>query len=380
MFRMMFNRGWLSGLLVAVLIPAVAGRVQSADADAEKTALAVEALSRLQGVDIHANPKLKDAVMRVLEKTRGTANFVKLVQQFKLPGQETGLLEVAAAQPAGESGVEALRLVLAGGHAKAIEDALNGTNVVMATRMAEALGNTAEKQAVKFLAPLVADSRRDVTLRKQAVRSLAKTSDGASEVLKLAREERLAEALKLTASTELNAVRWPEIKAEAAKVWPPLQGRNATPLPPIGELVKLNGDAANGERIYFRANPGCANCHIVNGRGIELGPNLSEIGTKLGKDALYEAILEPSSGVSFGFEAWSFTLKNGDEAYGLLASETAEEVAVKAVGGIVTRLKTSEIESRQPSKLSIMPAGLQAAMTTRELVDLVEYLATLKKN
>lgn len=380
MFRMMFNRGWLSGLLVAVLIPAVAGRVRSADADAEKTALAVEALSRLQGVDIHANPKLKDAVMRVLEKTRGTANFVKLVQQFKLPGQETGLLEVAAAQPAGESGVEALRLVLAGGHAKAIEDALNGTNVVMATRMAEALGNTAEKQAVKFLAPLVADSRRDVTLRKQAVRSLAKTSDGASEVLKLAREERLAEALKLTASTELNAVRWPEIKAEAAKVWPPLQGRNATPLPPIGELVKLKGDAANGERIYFRANPGCANCHVVNGRGIELGPNLSEIGTKLGKDALYEAILEPSSGVSFGFEAWSFTLKNGDEAYGLLASETAEEVAVKAVGGIVTRLKTSEIESRQPSKLSIMPAGLQAAMTTQELVDLVEYLATLKKN
>ena len=107
---------------------------------------------------------------------------------------------------------------------------------------------------------------------------------------------------------------------------------------------------------------------------------MSEIGTKLGKDALYEAILEPSSGVSFGFEAWSFTLKNGDEAYGLLASETADEVAVKAVGGIVTRLKKSEIESRQQSKLSIMPAGLQAAMTTQELIDLVEYLSTLKKN
>ncbi len=35
--------------------------------------------------------------------------------------------------------------------------------------------------------------------------------------------------------------------------------------------------------------------------------------------------------------------------------------------------------SRQQSKLSIMPAGLQAAMTTQELVDLVEYLAALKK-
>ena len=63
----------------------------------------------------------------------------------------------------------------------------------------------------------------------------------------------------------------------------------------------------------------------------------------------------------------------------MIASETADEVAVKAVGGIITRLKKSEVESRQQSKLSIMPAGLQAAMTTQDLVDLVEYLASLKK-
>ena len=216
-------------------------------------------------------------------------------------------------------------------------------------------------------------------MRKQAVRSLAKTADGAGAVLKLAKEDKLAEDLKFTASSELNAVRWPELQAAAAKLLPPAQGQNAAPLPPISELVRRRGDIPNGAKIFTNASPGCANCHVVHGRGIELGPNLSEIGTKLGKDALYEAIFEPSSGVSFGFESWSFTLKNGDEAYGLLASETAEEVAVKAVGGILTRLKKSEIESRQQSKLSIMPAGLQAAMTAQELVDLVEYLASLKK-
>jgi putative heme-binding domain-containing protein len=118
---------------------------------------------------------------------------------------------------------------------------------------------------------------------------------------------------------------------------------------------------------------------VVRGRGTELGPNLSEIGTKLGKDALYEAILDPSRGISFGFEAVTVTLKNGDEAYGLFASETADEVVVKGVGGIVTRIKKAEIASRQVSKLSLMPAGLQAAMTAQELVDLVEYLSSLKK-
>lgn len=376
---MNFDGGVMRYLMVAALSALVCFRAPAADTDAEKTALAVEALGRLQGVDINTNPKLKDAVMRVLEKTRGTANFVKLVQQFKLTGQNAGLLEVAIAQPAGESGVEAMRLLLASGDMAVVQAALVGTNVVAANKTAEALGNTAEKQVVKFLVPVLTDAKRDLALRKQSVRSLAKTSDGASEVLKLAKDGKLGDDVTFTASTELNAVRWPEIKAEAAKVLPPLQGQNAAPLPPIGELVKMKGDIANGAKIFANASPGCANCHIVNGRGIELGPNLSEIGTKLGKDALIEAILEPSSGVSFGFEAWNFALKNGDEAYGLIASETADEVAVKAVGGIITRLKKSEVESRQQSKLSIMPAGLQAAMTTQELVDLVEYLASLKK-
>ena len=52
---------------------------------------------------------------------------------------------------------------------------------------------------------------------------------------------------------------------------------------------------------------------------------------------------------------------------------------MKNIGGIITRLKKGDLASRQQSKLSIMPAGLQAAMTAQELVDLIEYLATLKK-
>ena len=72
-------------------------------------------------------------------------------------------------------------------------------------------------------------------------------------------------------------------------------------------------------------------------------------------------------------------LKNGDEPYGLIASETADELTLKAVGGIVTKFKKSDIASRQQSKLSIMPAGLQQSMSTEEFVDLVEYLSTLKK-
>jgi len=124
---------------------------------------------------------------------------------------------------------------------------------------------------------------------------------------------------------------------------------------------------------------GCIKCHQVNGEGIDFGPSLSEIGTKLGKDALYQSILDPSAGISFGFEAWQIELKSGDEAFGLLVSDTTDEIAVKSQGGIVTRYKKSEIAKREQQKLSIMPAGLQLTMSTEDLVDLVEYLLSLKK-
>jgi putative heme-binding domain-containing protein len=117
----------------------------------------------------------------------------------------------------------------------------------------------------------------------------------------------------------------------------------------------------------------------VRGEGTDFGPSLSEIGTKLGKDALYESILDPSAGISFGYEAYQLTLKNGDEAYGIIVSETPDELSLKGINGIVTRYKKSDLTNRVKQKLSAMPAGLQQTMSTRELVDLVEYLSTLKK-
>jgi putative heme-binding domain-containing protein len=211
------------------------------------------------------------------------------------------------------------------------------------------------------------------------VRALAQLAEGAAGLLKLAREEKLPADLKLTASTELNQVRWPAIKAEAAQVLPLPQGRNAEALPPVAELLKRPGDASKGAAIFRRQEVGCIGCHKVNEEGVDFGPALSEIGTKLGKDALYEALLDPSAGISFGFEAWQVEFKSGDEAYGLIVSETGEEIAMKDAKAILTRYPKSSIKSRVQSKLSIMPADLQLTMSTQDLVDLVEYLASLKK-
>jgi putative heme-binding domain-containing protein len=347
--------------------------------DADRKQIAIEALVRLKGTDLSTNAAFKTAVLKVLNWTRGTPDFVTIVRDFHIPAQSSGLLEVVENNPADGSGVEALRLIFSSGGSGLVQEALLGTNLLTATRIVEALGNTHDKQIVPLLLPLVTDTRRDVALRKQSVRSLAQVPEGAAQLLKLVREEKLPADVRFTAGMELNAVRWPELKAEAAQLLPPPQGRNTIPLPPVPELLKMSGDARRGAQVFTRPEVGCINCHRVNDRGVDLGPALSEIGAKLGKDGLYEAILDPSAGIAFGYEAWQIDLKSGDEAYGLIVSEAADELVLKDAKAIATHIKKSDIAQRRQMKLSLMPAGLQQTMSTQDLVDLVEYLSLLRK-
>jgi len=354
--------------------------IRAAESDAaktpERTAIAIEALSRLKGIDLETNPAVKTAVLKIIDQVRGTPQFVELVRDFNIKDQSPALLEFAIQHPNDSVGAEAMRLILASQELTLLASSLAGTNAVKAI---EALGNTGEKQIVPLLAPLVTDTNHEVSVRKQTVRSMARIQDGAAALLKLAREEKLPEDLKFIASAELNNVRWGEIKNEAARLLPLPQGQNAQPLPPVAELLKMKGDSTRGAEVFARESVGCIKCHQVNGRGTDVGPSLSEIGGKLGKDALYESILDPNAGISFGYEAWQIELRNGDEAFGLIVSESADELTIKAQTSIVSRYRKGEIAKRQQMKTSIMPTGLQQAMSAQDLVDLVEYLSALKK-
>ncbi|HXG49331.1 MAG TPA: c-type cytochrome [Methylomirabilota bacterium] len=370
-------------LWTAVMI-GLGGVARGAEAVAEdpeqaRVATAIEALSRLPNTDLSQNARLKDTVFKLLDKTRGTPSFVSLVRQFKIPDQSAGLLEVITRHPASEAAVEAVRLLAEQNDAAGLRAGLRHTNQAAAVVVAEVLGTVPARGARGLLLDVVRDPAAGGEVRRRAVRSLAQTREGAEQLLALGEAGDLAEELRFTAASELNRVRWPEVQAKAATVFPPPTGRGAEPLPSVAELVKRTGDAANGRRVFHSPAAACATCHRVKGEGVDFGPDLSEIGTKLGKDALYEAILDPSAGVSFGYEAWQVQLKSGDETYGLLAGETADDIAIKTAGGIVTRYPKSQILDRQKMKLSIMPAGLHEGLTTAELVDLVEYLTTLRK-
>lgn len=338
--------------------------------------LAVEALKRLRGVDLEANPALKAAVSKVLASVQGTPAFVELIKELKVSGQGPALLSYALAHSAEPSAVEAVRLLVGQGDERLLEAALAQPE---GAKLIPLLGDANEKQLVPMLEKFVAAAKNEASSRKSAIHSLAQTQAGAEVLLRLIDGDGLSEELRTAALTDLRTVRWPEIKARVKTSTTDSDAHPAPGLSSIRALVVAQGDVSRGAEVFNRETVGCFRCHLVNGRGTDFGPNLSEIGTKLAKEALFDAILDPSAGISFGYEAWQIELKNGDEAFGLLANETAEEIGIKAQNGLVTHYRKNDIAQRTQQKVSIMPAGLAETMSSQDLVDLVAFLASLRK-
>src|SRR5579859_3732040 len=84
-----------SGALLMSARTAAAG-AESSKANDTASSINMEALSRLKDIDLDANPAVKAVVLKLLEQMRGKPEFVEIVRDFKIPGQEAALLEIAA--------------------------------------------------------------------------------------------------------------------------------------------------------------------------------------------------------------------------------------------------------------------------------------------
>jgi putative heme-binding domain-containing protein len=361
-----------AGLVLALVLAFASARAAEGSAPAAP-AVPIDVLLRLKGTDLEANAVVRNALARALEATRGTPPFLELVRGFNLTDQAPGLIELAVARADESAGAEALQRVLDDGGAEALRAALAGPN---GSALVRALGNVADAAVPELLEPVALDAKAPEALRLDAVRALAHSEAGARALLVLARAGNFPEALKPAAGAALASAPWPDLKDEAARLLPPATPAGAS-IPPLAAALALRGDAARGEQVFFGA-AACGTCHQLAGRGVDFGPGLAEIGDKFGKDALYANIVDPSAGIAFGYEPWQITLRNG-AALGFIASETDDELTVKAPGNIVTRYRKSDVVARTRIPGSIMPPGLLAATSTQDVADLLEFLSALKK-
>lgn len=140
----------------------------------------------------------------------------------------------------------------------------------------------------------------------------------------------------------------------------------------------FGGNRFQGRNIFNNNSTAqCVRCHAVGGTGGAVGPSLTYIGDVLTREQLLQALIEPSARLSPGFGTVSLTLKDGQVVNGTLAKETATELTVNTSDAEPLVIPVARITKRENMPSGMPPMG--SLMSKREIRDVVEYLANLKK-
>ena len=143
----------------------------------------------------------------------------------------------------------------------------------------------------------------------------------------------------------------------------------------IPAIAKMKNDASSGESLFSK---NCASCHRIKNNGTEIGPDLTLIRKKFDREGLLDAIINPSAGIAFGYEAWTISLKDGQSFFGFLIADGAQTVTIKDLTGKKQIIPADQIVSRKKQEKSIMPEPNTLGLSEQDLADLTEYLLKLK--
>jgi len=133
----------------------------------------------------------------------------------------------------------------------------------------------------------------------------------------------------------------------------------------------LSGDPAAGEAFFFGAG-GCAQCHMLNGRGGVTGPDLSNAGSELTLAEMEQSLLKPAARRTPGFEVATVRLRAGPSVRGFLRNESLYDLQVQGFDGRIYLLRRAEVTGIERDAASYMPA---LHSTGTDLQNLLAYLA-----
>jgi putative heme-binding domain-containing protein len=302
------------------LLPLVFAGFLFAEEVSPKDRLIVETLTRLKRFDVSGNEKWKGAVERFARSQRGEEGYFELVEQFSVKAELPELLRLVQENPVGVQAAKAVQVVFALGEHEELSQLLVAVPGKKADAIVTLIGFVKTPRAEKLLEKYKALNKPSSTAGKGAPAILSSPED---------------------------------IKALAVRP----------------------GNAEEGKAVFQKF---CFACHKAGDLGIDFGPALSEIGDKLPKSELLLAIVKPNAGISFDYEGWTIETKQGSVLAGIV-SESDEELTVRMVGGVSQKVKKADVAKRTKMKASLMPEGLHLAMSEKELVDLVEFLSSLRK-
>lgn len=144
----------------------------------------------------------------------------------------------------------------------------------------------------------------------------------------------------------------------------------------VPKLASLNaGRSYESGKAAFAA-VSCIKCHRFNGDGGASGPDITGVGNRFQPIDLLEAIIHPSKIISDQYQATEIITTKKEVVVGTVEEENDQQVVIRSspLSTYTETVTKSEIATRRPSKLSVMPQGLIDVLSEDEVLNLVAYI------
>ena len=147
------------------------------------------------------------------------------------------------------------------------------------------------------------------------------------------------------------------------------------------------GDAVRGQQLFF-GDANCSGCHMVQGRGGRLGPDLTTVGGARAADYIVDSVRHPSRRLAQGlleatkefpqeYETVTVVTADGKEIKGVALNEDSFSVQLMDASEQIYMFEKDKLRSFQVSRVSLMPAYDSTLLGDQDLQDIVAYLLSM---
>lgn len=167
----------------------------------------------------------------------------------------------------------------------------------------------------------------------------------------------------------------PDIKSRAEKLLAQFNyGTRQPVVDAYEEALQLSGNIENGKKIYL---DNCSKCHMLQGNGFAVGPDLSTV-ANAGAEKILINVLDPNREVNPQYMNYTIDTYDLETHSGVIASESATSITLKRANGESDTILRVNIENIRSDNLSIMPEGWEEAIDKQQMADLIAYLTSIK--
>jgi len=151
--------------------------------------------------------------------------------------------------------------------------------------------------------------------------------------------------------------------------------------------TKPLGNAAHGKELFY-GDANCSGCHMVDGRGGRLGPNLTSVGGIRTREYIIDSVRNPSRRLAQGlleatkefpqeYETITVVTADGKEIKGVALNEDSFSVQLMDTSEHIYMFDKDKLRSFSKSRTSMMPAYDSNLLNDKDLQDIVAYLLSV---